>query len=408
MPSVPANCFRKGPVVMKEKRFSLRGLLVAVLLTVLGTLALLAGVLFFLLGKDGLSMAEAVVLINTSFVGDHDMGTAIDGSMNTLISGLGDRWSYYMDADGYTQQKESKDNAYVGIGATVSYPQGDGLLVESVVAGGPADQAGLKAGDTILSVDGTALTQENRQKGTELTRGPEGSSVVLSIRRTDGTETELTVVRARVEEHPVSYQLLEDGTGLVTIRNFNSRCADEAIAAVDDLAGQGASRLVFDVRNNGGGYLDELTKLLDHLLPEGIIFRSEDKAGHKEAVESDASCVKLPMAILVNGNTYSAAEFFAAELQEMHWGVIIGTPTYGKGFSQQTFPLLSGGAINISTAKYFTGNGVSLIGTGLTLDQQVELTDKQTQALGNHSLAPADDPQLQTAIEMLNHPETGK
>lgn len=386
---------------MKEKRFSLRALLVSILLTVLATLALSAGALFLLVGRQGVGIVEAVALINARFVGEHDMQVAVDGAMNSLITGLGDRWSYYMDAEGYEQQKQSKENAYVGIGATISYPEGEGLLVESVVKDGPADQAGLRAGDLILAVDGTVLAGEDRDKGTELTRGPEGSTVVLRIRRADGEEIDLPVVRGKVIEHPVSYELLKDGTGLVTIRNFNNRCADDAIAGVDDLVSQGADRLVFDVRNNGGGYLEELTKLLDHLLPEGVIFRSENKAGHKGAVESDAACVSLPMAILVNGNTYSAAEFFAAQLQEMDWGVIIGTPTFGKGFSQQTFSLVSGGAINISTAKYFTGNGVSLIGKGLTLDREVELTEEQSRALGNHSLTPEDDPQLQTAIEML-------
>src|SRR5699024_451166 len=117
------------------------------------------------------------------------------------------------------------------------------------------------------------------------------------------------------------------------------RCAQETIAAVEELVDQGAERLVFDARNNGGGYVDELTKLLDYLLPEGDIFRSETKAGVKRVVTSDADCVDLPMAVLVNGNTYSAAELFAAELQEMDWGVIVGEPTFGKGFSQQTFPL---------------------------------------------------------------------
>ena len=168
-----------------------------------------------------------------------------------------------------------------------------------------------------------------------------------------------------------------------------------------DLEQGSYSVLLLDLRNNGGGYLDELTTLLDYLLPEGTIFRSEDKAGHQSSVQSDAACVDLPMAVLVSGDTYSAAELFAAELQEMEWGIIVGTPTFGKGFSQQTFPLLSGGAINISTAKYFTGKGVSLIVTGLTLDRELELTEEQEQKLKNHALDPAEDPQLQAAIQMI-------
>lgn len=167
---------------------------------------------------------------------------------------------------------------------------------------------------------------------------------------------------------------------------------------MDDLREQGAERLVFDVRNNGGGFLDELTRLLDYLLPEGPIFRSQTKAGRETVVSSDAGCVEMPMAVLVNENTYSAAELFAAELQEWDWGEVVGVQTFGKGFSQQTFPLLNGGAVNLSTAKYFTGQGNCLIGVGLTPDRVVELDEEQAAKLRARILDPAEDPQLQAAI----------
>ena len=386
---------------MKVKRFSLWGLLAAVVVTALVTLGLTAWGLYLLLGGPGLGVAEAMVLIHTQFVGEADVQAAADGAMDTLVSALEDRWSYYVDAAGYQRLQESQNNAYVGLGCTVSYPEGEGLLVDAVVPGGPADQAGVRAGDLILEVDGVPMEGEARTRASEYTRGAEGSWAELRIRTPDGAERWMNVIRARVEEQPVSYELLPDGTGLVRMKNFNRRLADQAIAAVDDLVGQGAKRLVFDVRNNGGGYLDELTRILDHLLPEGVIFRSSDKAGRTSSVTSDQSCVTLPMAVLVNGNTYSAAEFFAAQLQEMDWGVIVGTPTFGKGYSQQTFPLVSGGALNISTAKYFTGGGVSLIGTGLALDRELELTEDQAAALKAGTLAPSEDPQIQAAIEMI-------
>lgn len=386
---------------MKKKRFSLLALVITVLLTVAVMAAVLAGAAWMLLGRAGLGMMEAMVLINTQFVGEHDIGAAADQAMNTLIESLGDRWSYYMDADGYAAQQESRSNSYVGIGVTVTYPEEGGMLIQTVTEGGPAEEAGLTAGEKIVAVDGTELTAENQGEGASLIKGEAGTQVLLTIEAAGGERREVTVTRKTVEEHPAEGELLADGTGLVTIKNFNSRCAQETIAAVEELVDQGAERLVFDVRNNGGGYVDELTKLLDYLLPEGDIFRSETKAGVKRVVTSDADCVDLPMAVLVNGNTYSAAELFAAELQEMDWGVIVGEPTFGKGFSQQTFPLLSGGAINISTARYYTGGGVCLIGTGLTLDQEVTLTEEQSAALVAGALAPEDDPQLQAALALL-------
>ena len=386
---------------MKAKRFSLRALIVTAVIAVLATVGVIAGAAWALLGPEGLGMMEAVVLINTQFVGEHDMEAATDQAMDALIEGLGDRWSYYMDAEDYVAQQESRSNSYVGIGVTVTYPEEGGLLIQSVAEGGPADQAGLTAGERITAVDGTELTGENQQTATDLIRGEAGTQVTLTVEAADGTAREVTVTRGTVEEHPAEGELLADGTGLVTIKNFNSRCADETMAVVEDLMAQGAERLVFDVRNNGGGYVDELTELLDYLLPEGDIFRSETKAGTKRVVTSDADCVDLPMAVLVNGSTYSAAELFAAQLQEMDRGVIVGEPTFGKGFSQQTFPLLYGGAINLSTARYYTGGGVCLIGTGLTLDREVALTEEQSAALSSGALAPEDDPQLQAAIALL-------
>ena len=379
---------------MKTKRFSGWSLLVTALLSLLLTLALAFGALWALIGPEGLSMAEAMVLINARFVGDHDIGKAADAAMDGLITGLGDRWSYYVDAKGYENLKNSKDNAYVGIGVTVSYPEGEeGLYVEAVAENGPAAAAGLRPGDTILAVGEVRLAGEDRSRGTELIQGEAGTQVELLLRGGGGEERTVSVTRGRVEEHPVSYALLADGTGLITIQNFNSRCADEAIAAVDALREQGAERLVFDVRNNGGGFLDELTRLLDYLLPEGPIFRSQTKAGRETVVSSDAGCVEMPMAVLVNENTYSAAE-----LQEWDWGEVVGVQTFGKGFSQQTFPLLNGGAVNLSTAKYFTGQGNCLIGVGLTPDRVVELDEEQAAKLRARILDPAEDPQLQAAI----------
>lgn len=386
---------------MKEKRFSLLSLLVTAVLAVLLTVGALAGGAWALLGPEGLGMVETVALVNTLFVGEHDLGTASDQAMDALIEGLGDRWSYYMDAEGYAAQQESRSNSYVGIGVTVTYPEEGGLLIQSMAEGGPAEEAGLRAGERIVAVDGTALTAENRQEGASLIKGEEGTAVTLTLESPDGSRREVTVTRKRVEEPPARGELLSDGTGLVTIKNFNSRCAQETMAAVEELVVQGAERLVFDVRNNGGGYVDELTALLDDLLPEGDIFRSETKAGTKRVVTSDADCVDLPMAVLVNGGTYSAAELFAAQLQEMDRGIIVGEPTFGKGFSQQTFPLVSGGAVNLSTARYYTGGGVCLIGVGLTLDREVTLTEEQNAALSAGVLAPEDDPQLQAAVDLL-------
>ena len=387
---------------MKTKRFSLLTLLLTALFAVLATVGVLLGAAWLLLGRPGMGMVQSMALINTLFVGEHEnIEGAVDQAMDGLVTALGDRWSYYMDADSYQQLIERRSNSYVGIGVTVTYQEEGVLHIEAVAEGGPAEAAGLQVGEDILAVDGTALTAENVRQAAEMIQGEEGTQVTLDVRDATGVERTVAVTRSRVTELPAEGTLLKDGTGLVTIRNFNSHCAESAISAVDSLVERGAERLVFDVRNNGGGYVDELTELLDYLLPEGVIFRRENSFGWKDKVVSDAHCVELPMAVLVNGNTYSAAELFAAELQEMGWGIIVGEPTFGKGFSQQTFALANGGAINLSTARYFTGEGISLIGTGLTLDQTVTLTEEQAADLAAGKLDPEEDPQLQAAIERL-------
>ena len=172
------------------------------------------------------------------------------------------------------------------------------------------------------------------------------------------------------------------------IRDSYENSARRLEAAVTALQEQGARALVFDMRDNGGGYLTELTDMLDFLLNEGPIFISRDRQGHETVTESDADCVDLPMAVLVNANTYSAAEFFAAELQERGVAVLVGEPTSGKGYSQQTFPLPGGSAMALSTGAYFTGSGKSLIGAGLTLDREVEPSGE-------------GDAQLDAALELL-------
>lgn len=385
----------------ERKRFSLRTLIIGIVLAVALTVGALFAAAWIILGPEGLSLVETTALINFSFVGPFQRSDVADAAQQAMISSLGDRWSYYLDPENYSSQRQSRDNSYVGIAVTVSLEDQRGLVVLSVTEDGPADKAGIVPGDVIVSADGTSLAGDARYQGSDLIKGEKGTAVTLEVLTADGSTRTVQVVRDRVEEDPVSYKLLEDGVGLVTIHNFFSRSGDEVEAAVSDLQSQGAKALVFDVRNDPGGYLDELTQMLDYLLPEGPIFRSRTKSGSETVTNSDASCVDLPMAVVVNADSYSAAEFFAAELHEKIGAVVAGTQTCGKGYSQQTFPLLSGGAVGISTRTYLTGDGVSLIGTGLTPDPYVELTQEQSNLLLQGNLQPEDDPQLQAAIAAL-------
>lgn len=387
---------------MNKKRYALWQLLLTMLGSVLLTLAVIGTALWLTLGPDTLAMLQAWNIVNTRFVGEYDKGETVDAALNGMIQGLGDRWSYYLNAENLASQNQRRNNRYVGIGVTVDYSDPRGLTVLTVKKEGPAWQGGLVPGEIITAVDGFSLAGEAQQEGTVRIQGEAGTTVTLTVLNEAGEERQVELTRASIENDSVtSYTLLENGVGYVALANFYSGSGNQLIAAVDELVEQGAAALVFDMRNNGGGYVHELTQMLDHLLPEGPIFRSQTKNGKEEVIDSDADCVDLPMAILVNGNTYSAAEFFAAQLKETAGSVIVGEPTFGKGFSQQTLDLVNGGALNISTGKYFTGGGVSLIGTGLTLDAEVVLDEEQTRSLLLGTLTPEEDPQLQKALELL-------
>lgn len=243
-------------------------------------------------------------------------------------------------------------------------------------------------GDIITTVEDVALAGDGKWDGVSLIQGDAGTYVSLTLLAEDGTNRTLSVERRAIATNPVSYTMIDDTTGYLALSNFYDNSADLLEAGVLDLVDQGATSIIFDMRNNGGGYLDELTQMLDFLLPEGDIFHSVGRYGIESTVTSDADFVDATMMVLVNGSTYSAAEIFAAQLQESVDATIIGTETSGKGYSQQTFPLPNGGALSISTSMYTTGSGTSLVGTGLDLDLEVEQTGE-------------GDAQLEAAIAAL-------
>ena len=345
--------------------------------------------------------AEVQEIIETYFIDDYDEDTLADGAASGMVDATGDEWSYYLSADEVAAYEESMANAYVGVGITITEDaEAGGMRVEGVVSGGPAEEAGIRVGDLLLAVEGEDVLPLGIDGTRNLVRGEEGTHVNMHFSR-NGSEYDVSVERRSIETPVVTGELLDGSIGYVKIDNFDERSAAETIAFVKDLIGQGAEALLFDVRFNPGGYADELVKVLDYLLPEGDLFRSVDYAGREEVDTSDASCVELPMAVLVNEDSYSAAEFFAAALQEYEWATIVGSQTYGKGNFQTAFYLSDGSMVNLSIGKYYTPGGKSLSETGVTPDVVVDLDDEQYALLYYNALEQADDPQFQAAIDTL-------
>ena len=345
--------------------------------------------------------AEVQEIIETYFIDDYDEDTLADGAASGMVDATGDEWSYYLSADEVAAYEESMANAYVGVGITITEDaEAGGMRVEEVVSGGPAEEAGIRVGDLLLAVEGEDVLPLGIDGTRNLVRGEEGTRVNMHFSR-NGSEYDVSVERRSIETPVVTGELLDGSIGYIKIDNFDERSAAETIAFVKDLIGQGAEALLFDVRFNPGGYADELVKVLDYLLPEGDLFRSVDYAGREEVDTSDASCVELPMAVLVNEDSYSAAEFFAAALQEYEWATIVGSQTYGKGNFQTAFYLSDGSMVNLSIGKYYTPGGKSLSETGVTPDVVVDLDDEQYALLYYNALERADDPQFQAAIDTL-------
>lgn len=352
------------------------------------------------LGAVASKALEVQQTIDTYFIDEYDETKMTDAVAEAMVDATGDRWSYYISAADLNSYFENVSNSYVGIGVTVSYDEEQGLLVEEVTKDSPAARAGILPGDVITAVEGVSTAELGLPESRNRIRGEAGTKVTITVLH-DGESADLFLTRESIQTEVVSFELLDGHVGYIRIANFDDSSARQAMAAIEDLRAKGADRLLFDVRFNPGGLKTELCKLLDYLLPEGIIFQSVNYRGKEEIVRSDAKCVDLPMAVLVNEDSYSAAEFFAAALQEYGAAKVVGTKTVGKGFYQQTYLLSDGSAIALSSGRYCTPKGVSLAGVGITPDIEVALDDDTYYALYRGSLAFEDDPQLQAALSAL-------
>ena len=381
---------------MKRKLLTFGSYLVVAVLASVLTLATSGGVS---MGGSKLDQLEDLIL--ERFIAGADQTELEDAAAAAMVAATGDRWSYYIPADEYEAYQEQMANAYVGVGITIlAGEEGEGFQIMEVTSGGPAEDAGLLADDVLIRVEDQDVREMDASQVRNYVRGEEGTFVSLTVLRGE-EELTFSVERRQIQSPVATGTLLEDNVGLVTIENFDSRCAEESIAAIESLLEQGAQKLVFDVRNNPGGYSDELVKLLDYLLPEGDLFRTERYDGQEHVDTSDASCLEIPMAVLVNADSYSAAEFFAAALQEYGAAVVVGTQTCGKGYFQTTYQLNDGSAVALSIGRYFTPNGVSLIDIGVVPDVPVEVDEETAAEILYGRLEPQEDPQIQAAVNAL-------
>ena len=380
---------------MKKIWQALSYVLVAALATVI-TLAATSG------SEPQSKLDQLEGLIDERFIGEVDRAAIEDAAARAMVDALGDRWSYYLSAQEYQDYKEQMANSYVGIGITIQVTEdGKGYLITKVNEGGPAEAAGLLPGDRMVAVAGQSVLDKDTTETRDLVRGKEGTFVDITVVR-DGEEMTFPVERKQVKTPVATAKLLDNHVGLITIVNFDSRCADETIDAIEEMLDQGADALIFDVRFNPGGYAKELVKVLDYLLPKGDLFRTVNYKGDVSVDTSDAKCLEIPMAVLVNGSSYSAAEFFAVALSEYEAAVVVGEKTCGKGYYQVTMELDDGSAVGLSIGEYFTPKGENLAGIGITPDVEIPVDEETAAAIYAGTLDPMEDPQIQAALEALN------
>ena len=312
------------------------------------------------------------------------------------INGLSDPYSVYYDKEETEQLLETTSGEYSGIGAVLSQNRDTGIItILQVYDDSPAQKAGIQDNDILYKVDGEEVTGIDLTEVVSGIKGEEGTEVKLTVLRGDAKdEVEVTAVRGKVEAQTVKYEMKEDQIGYIRVTEFDSVTYDQYKEAIEDLEGQGMKGLIVDLRNNPGGNLSTVCDMLDLMLPEGLIVYTEDKDGNRSEETSDEEHqFKLPMTVLVNGNSASASEIYAGAIQDYSLGEIIGTQTYGKGVVQQIFDLKDGTCVKLTIAEYFTPKGRNINGKGITPDVEVEFEADEAD--------PKADNQLEKALEVI-------
>lgn len=335
-------------------------------------------------------------LIDRFYIGDVDETDLSEGVYKGYIEGLGDPYSVYYDEEETKQMGESLSGEFGGVGALMSQDRETGVItVLQVYDGSPAQEAGMRDGDTLYKVEGEEVTGEDLSDVVSKVKGEKGTQVTLTVLRADtGDEEELTITRDTIEAQTVSCEMKEENVGYIRITEFDTVTYEQYKEALEDLEDQGMERLIVDLRSNPGGNLDTVCDILDLMLPEGLIVYTEDKNGEREEYTSDEeNQFDKPLVVMMNGYSASASEIFAGAIQDYGLGQIVGTQSYGKGVVQSVFDLQDGTSVKLTIAEYFTPNGRSIDGEGITPDVEVEYQYDENN--------PDADNQLEKAMEVV-------
>ena len=362
-------------------------------------------------GKDEYNEAMRYIeikdVVDNQYIDTVNRESMGNNAAAAMISGLGDRWSYFMSPNDYKAYQLNSTNEYASIGMAISKLDNGGFEVLSVNYDSPAAIAGLTHGMVITSVDEIDLRDKTLDETRVLIRSRLNTKFVLGI---GNGKTTIEVDCTGTYRSSVTYRLEKTQAGYVQIKNFEAGTGQDAINAIEDLLNQGAIALCLDLRGNPGGLDTELAMLLDYLLPSGVLFIEKDKDGNENVTESDGMCIQLPTCVLLNAETFGEAEVFAAVLKEYQWATLLGEATVGRTRTQETIALADGSAIRLSTGTYLTGNYTDIsTNGGVVPDYIVYNTDASatgttagTTGESTGAGATSNDEQLMQALKLLS------
>lgn len=335
-------------------------------------------------------------------IDEKELETLNDYAIMAMVQGLHDPYSYYFDKETFESYEESVKEEYIGIGVTVSFDdEKDAMVVIAPTDGGPAQKAGILPGDIVTRVNDTKVQKDNYNSMVDVIRGEKakkGTNVTLHIKRGE-TEMTVTVTRDVIPLNTVSFKMLDENVGYIRISEFKRNTVEDFEKALLSIQKENAKGLIIDLRSNPGGYADSVLSITDKLLPKGVIAYLEDNKGEREYFYSDDEALNLPMVVLVNEGTASAAELLAGSTKAYGVAKIIGTKTFGKAVGQMPIMLTEDTAIYLTSARYYTPKGECIDKKGITPDVIVDLPESLKSDILN--LLPYEDTQLKTAIEVL-------
>ena len=340
-------------------------------------------------------------IYRSNYINEIDDKQLADGLVEGYIYGAGDKYGNYMTAEEYQEYIKTLNAQMDGIGVSVIWDADlKALEVITVYEGSPAEKAGLQPGDFITAADGKQSSDLGYEQTVASIRGESGTTVEIEV-ISNGEKKTVSVQRAPIEIKTVKYYNI-DNIGVIAISNFYSDTPDELKAAVNALKDKGCDRLIFDMRNNPGGLLDAVVSALDYLLPEGVLVRTVDAKGNETKYPSDADCIDMPMTVIVNGSTASAAELFTSALMDFDYAEVVGTTTYGKGTVTAPYMLGDGSVVYISMMLYYPPVSDNFEGKGITPDVEIELSE-EAQKINFNKLTYENDNQLQKAVEIIKN-----